>query len=521
MTKQEFISQYRLENAGEIQKLRENNASEELIDHFISKDYCRGEWIHMMLRNLRPEENCSRDDRGMSQLFSDVFRDHCRYNVTANEWYTYNDGVWKIDPHGMHTSCWAKEFTCALMSYCSRLPDTDKKSSFQKTVLKYGGHKYRKTMLQDAKDVYFFAKEDLDSNLDLFNCKNGTYNLKTGEFYPHNPDDLLSKCSNVVYEPEARSELFESFLSNIMEGDREKIDYLQKIFGYALTAETSMECCWILYGASTRNGKSTLVETLAYMMGGKDGYAENTPPETLAQKKNKDSRQASGDIARLDGCRFLNASEPPKRMLFDAALLKTLLGRDSVTARHLYQSEFEFVPHFKLFINTNYLPQIQDETLFTSGRIVVVPFERHFSAEEQDRTLKDRLRTPENISGIFNWCLEGLRRFRQEGAIPPKSIQTAVEAYRKDSDKLGLFMEECLEPSETNVMGNAVYQRYSHWCSENGYACESKRSFFDELRRKNLLAESGTIDGRTKSNVVKGYRLTHESDTYYDRGLPY
>lgn len=47
-----------------------------------------------------------------------------------------------------------------------------------------------------------------------------------------------------------------------------------------------------------------------------------------------------------------------------------------ITARRLYQSEFEFefefIPHFKLFINTNYLPQIQDETLFTSGRIVVV-----------------------------------------------------------------------------------------------------------------------------------------------------
>lgn len=521
MLKQDYIQQYRLENTEEIEKLRENNASEELIDLFIGKYYDQGKWIHMELHNLRPEENCSRDDRGMSQLFSDVFKDHCRYNVTANEWYVYNSSIWKPDPHGMHTSRWAKELTCALVSYCTHLPDTKYKDSFQELVSKYGNHKYRKTMMQDAKDVFCFKTEDLDNKLELFNCQNGTYNLNTGEFQLHEPGDLMAKCSNVIYAPEAKSELFESFISEVMQGDQEKIDYLQKIFGYALTAETDLECCWILYGASTRNGKSTLVETLAYMMGNKDGYAENTPPETLAQKKNKDSRQASGDIARLDGCRFLNASEPPRRMLFDAALLKTLLGRDSITARRLYQSEFEFTPHFKLFINTNYLPQIQDETLFTSGRIVVVPFERHFSAEEQDRRLKDRLRTPENISGIFNWCLEGLRRFRQEGAIPPKSIQTAVEAYRKDSDKLGLFMEECLEPAETNVMGNAVYQRYSHWCGENGYACESKRSFFDELRRKNLLAESGTIDGRTKSNVVKGYRLTHESDTYYDMGLPY
>ena len=51
-------------------------------------------------------------------------------------------------------------------------------------------------------------------------------------------------------------------------------------------------------------------------------------------------------------------------MLFDVALLKTLLGRDSITARHLYEREFEFVPQFKLFINTNYLPVIQDDRAF-------------------------------------------------------------------------------------------------------------------------------------------------------------
>lgn len=77
MTRQEYINQYRLDKAEEIQKFRDGGASEELIDQFIGKYYDRGDWIHMVLHNLRPEEGCSRDDRGMSQLFSDVFKDHC------------------------------------------------------------------------------------------------------------------------------------------------------------------------------------------------------------------------------------------------------------------------------------------------------------------------------------------------------------------------------------------------------------------------------------------------------------
>lgn len=284
--------------------------------------------------------------------------------------------------------------------------------------------------------------------------------------------------------------------------------YLQSILGYALTAETNLETCWILYGGTTRNGKSTLIETIAYMMGNSGGYALAMQPQTLAQKQNKDTRQASGDIARLDGCRFLNASEPPKRMLFDVALLKTLLGRDSITARHLFEREYEFVPHFKLFINTNFLPLIQDDSLFSSGRINVITFDRHFSPQEQDRDLKDTLKKPENISGIFNWCLAGLKWYREIGADPPEAVQAATAEYRQSSDKIGNFIADCLIKAEgKNCGAGAVYQRYSAWCEDNGFGCENKGNFFDELKSKGIFAASGTVDGKTVRNVVKGYVL--------------
>lgn len=67
------------------------------------------------------------------------------------------------------------------------------------------------------------------------------------------------------------------------------------------------------------------------------------------------------------------------------ALLKSLLGRDSITARFLHQREFEFIPKFKLVINTNYLPVITDDTIFSSGRLNVVSFDRHFEPHEQDK----------------------------------------------------------------------------------------------------------------------------------------
>jgi len=58
-----------------------------------------------------------------------------------------------------------------------------------------------------------------------------------------------------------------------MQRDTVKIEYLQKAIGYGITADTSLETCFILYGATTRNGKSTLVETIMHMLGGSNGYA--------------------------------------------------------------------------------------------------------------------------------------------------------------------------------------------------------------------------------------------------------
>jgi putative DNA primase/helicase len=340
----------------------------------------------------------------------------------------------------------------------------------------------------------------------LLNVQNGVLDLSEGkfEFMEHSADLLLSKICNVEYNPAAECPSWNKFINEIMQGDTEKIKYLQKIAGISLTGDTKEETMFILYGATTRNGKSTFVETLGYLLG---DYALTMRPESLAVKQNNDSRQANGDIARLKGVRFVNASEPPKRMIFDVALIKTLLGRDSITARHLHEREFEFVPVFKLVINTNYLPQILDDTVFSSGRINVVSFDRHFEPHEQDKTLKNKLRSKSELSGILNWCIDGLKLYYKEGLLPPKAVTDSTVEYRQQSDKIGNFINEVLIKSEKNCKAKEVYESYVKWCDCNGYGCENKGNFFAELKNKRIFSERGTIENKTVKNIVKGYEI--------------
>ena len=463
--------------------------------------------IVSLLIKYQVAKNYSTTDKGSGALFADIFKDKHRYNPEWRDFAYYDGKRWVKDIEGMKARTSAKMLVDALLQYTAQAGlDEKAQSSYFKFVYQLAQLKNRNAMLNDAKDKYCFCNGDLDKDNDLLNCQNGVLSLKDGkvEFMEHKADLLLSKICNVEYDPAATCEHWLKFIDEIMQGDTEKIQYLQKIAGISLTGDTREETMFILYGATTRNGKSTFTETIGHLLG---DYALTMRPETLAVKQNSDSRQANGDIARLKGVRFVNASEPPKRMIFDVALIKTLLGRDSITARHLHEREFEFVPVFKLVINTNYLPQILDDTVFSSGRIHVVSFDRHFEPQEQDKNLKDRLRDRRELSGILNWCIEGLELYRKEGLKPPVAVEASTADYRKQSDKIGNFINEMLIKSGRNSKAKDIYEVYAKWCDDNGYGCENKGNFFAELKNKGLFNATGTIDGKTVKNVVKGYEL--------------
>lgn len=456
--------------------------------------------------------NYSTTDKGSGSLFADIFKDKHRYNPDRREFMYYDGRRWIDDIEGMKAKASAKLLVDALFQYAAKnIPAEKEQGNYLKFVSQLMQLKNRTAMLNDSKDKYYFRNEDLDKDNYLLNVSNGVIVMKKNNigFTEHNPNLLLSKMCNANYDPNAKCEQWEKFLDEIMLGDKEKIKYLQKIAGISLTGDTCEETLFILYGATTRNGKSTFAETLSYLLG---NYSATIRPETLAVKQNTDSRQANGDIAGLKGVRFVNASEPPKRMVFDTALVKTLLGRDSIVARHIYERPFEFVPVFKLVINTNYLPQIFDDTIFGSGRINVISFDKHFEPSEQDKGLKDRLKSGEELSGILNWCLDGLKMYWSEGLKPPLSVKMATQEYRQQSDKIGNFINECLVRCEENSKAKDIYDTYVLWCENNGYGSENKGNFFAELRGRKMLSNTGTVNGKTCRNVVNGYVVCLNND---------
>ena len=461
------------------------------------------------LTDLEPDNNdrYGWNDIGNGNLFADWYKSVARYVPERKQWFVYADGVWKPDTGGLKVMQLCKKLADSLYIYALSIPDESRKQSYMKHVAKWQSRHNRETILKDAASVYPLPLSRFDADPFLFNCQNGTLNLKTREFRDHSPADFLSMKAGVEYHANARCERWEQFISEIMQGDQDRAAFFQKALGYALTGDTAHECFFILYGVTSRNGKGTSMETFMNLVG---DYGRATRPETISMKPTVNGNMPSEDVARLAGARFVNISEPDKKMVLSAALVKTLTGNDTITARFLHENSFEFRPQFKLFINTNHLPQVTDVTLFTSGRVKLIPFERHFDESERDTGLKKALSTPAALSGILNWCLDGLWLIEETGFDMPESVKIATDEYRQRSDKMGRFVAESLEADPQGEIRTAdAYELYKAWCARNGQFAESMANFksemenFGTIKRKRPAGSNGTVNPQA---FILGYK---------------
>ena len=460
-----------------------------------------------MLISLNPSDTTKYPwtDIGAGKLFADFYKEVLRYVPERRSWFCYEDGTWSTDTGGLKAMRYCMELANLLHLYALEIKDEHQRKSYMDYSKRWQTHGYRVNVLKDSQVHHPISFLEFDTDPYIFNCSNGTLHLDTGKFTEHISSDLLTKKSPVTYEPSAHSERWDTFISEIMSNDQDRALFLQKVLGYALSGDTRHECMSILYGATTRNGKGTLCESVLKVFG---SYGCTSRPETIAQKNNTNSSQPSEDIARLAGVRFVNIAEPGKSLVLNAALVKNMTGNDTINARFLHENSFDFKPQFKLYINTNYLPVVNDMTVFSSGRVIIIPFERHFNENDQDKGLKREFTKPEVQSAILNWLIQGYEQLQKHGLRMPQSVINATGQYEHDSNKMLLFIEDCMEEgTDYEERTSTVYNRYKSWCIENGQYAESMKNFKQSLSSVMEVKRKRPKSGGEKTTVVMGYRL--------------
>lgn len=394
--------------------------------------------------NASDEESVSRFSQ--ARIADEILEEHDLIFV-GGSFYTYRDGIWRKD---------GRRFV-------------------EREIKKRCGTKATRSLIESIK--YLVSLEcqveegDLNADRMLFNFRNGMLNLRTDALELHSRDQLSTIQFPFDFRRDAPYLRWLKFLDEVFRGNESLRMLLQEIFGYVLVPDTSMQKMFWFIGEGA-NGKGVAIKIL----------------EALIDKSNRtclDIRNLQNPFVRAAMYNKLVAVQGdfPKRFYGNEDLVKTIVGGDTVDAQEKYKAQFEFIPFCRFIFAMNTLPETKDLSKGFFRRVVIVPFTRTFSEEEQDRRLADTLQ--EELPGIFLWALEGLKRLVENKRFTesPDALR-ALENYKQEHNTVGQFVEsECVLGVETKCKGSDLWTAYEVFCAESGIEPLLRKEFAVQMKR--------------------------------------
>lgn len=330
--------------------------------------------------------------------------------------------------------------------------------------------------------------DQLDATESLLPCPNGTVDLKTGELMEPSRAHYLTKLCATKYVVDAQCPKWEAFLNRIFQNQSPLIQFVQRIAGYSLTGDVSERCLFILYGIG-RNGKSTLLETVARVIG--DRYATTTTADLLLSKPAVGDLTTAAYMASLKGYRMVSCSETEDGKRLAESAVKSMTGNEKISAMHKYSDPFSYKPQFKVWLATNHKPEIRgtDEAIW--DRIKLVPFQVRIPDHEVNRNLLKELLS--ESEGILAWMIRGCLDWRENGLNVPADVKSATSSYRGEMDVFQSFIEDRLIAGpEYQCQASKLYEEYKKWCESTGEFCQKQRWFGQRLSDRGYEPKKGT-----------------------------
>ena len=305
----------------------------------------------------------------------------------------------------------------------------------------------------------------------VLNFTNGTLDLNKGEFSGLHRRYLYQ---NIQFPYDFNRDLhcpnWVVFLESL-DFDLDTLSRLQEWAGYCLLpmVQGTLQKSLFLIGEGA-NGKSVFLETLAAVL-------NNVSHLELSELFDRFK------IAELEGKLANICTDVETSKVMDARFKKIVAGEPQ-SAERKFKEPFEFQPFAKILFSANDFIPTKDRTHGYYRRFDILKFNRIFKTEEQKPKLLQELK--DEVPGIFNWALEGLKRLRQQKWIMTKSsyMDNCHNEFRRATNPLQLFIEEeCVVEGNATVDSNELRSSYKHYCEDKGYKVLSDIKLGKELKR--------------------------------------
>ena len=295
--------------------------------------------------------------------------------------------------------------------------------------------------------------------------------LKTGESRHGLPSDFVNKAAPTKWKGlKEPAVAWTMFLHQVFNKDAELVTYLQRVLGSALVGKPISQEFYLFWGASGRNGKGTILETLKEILGTE--LASSVRSEMIM-----DSRQSGGgadpELLELQGKRIVWTSETGDGKRLNSEKMKLFTGGDTLSGRYNYSNELiSFKPTHTLFLLTNHKPRIGGGDSAVWSRLRLFPFLLSFvdaptmpHERKKDPELQEKL--IREASGILAWLVQGCLDWQKNGLNPPKTVTEAGDEYRLDEDPLQQFVNECCHVGTGHkAQAKPLHTAYETWFTE-------------------------------------------------------
>lgn len=302
--------------------------------------------------------------------------------------------------------------------------------------------------------------------------ENGMYDCKEKRLLPHSPKYKAINQIPHEYKPGAVHEgkRTEEFLKFICP-EPDSREMLLQFSGYAHTKDVGQQKFLVLLGEGG-SGKSTFIRLMEASVGSRN--LSNISLTDLQQ------RFASFGLMGklLNSCADLEISA-----LEDTAIIKKVLGEDTLRAEQKGRDAISFKNYAKLIFSTNELPVVKAEK--TNGfyrRLLVLPMNR-VPEKKNPNLLNELLQEIDYFLWLSVQALE--RMYEKEIIVTSAESEKAVAQLRMDSDTVQAFLvEACVLDEGSRSERTELYSRYEKYCEDTDRQSLTKNNFYKSLRVK-------------------------------------
>ncbi len=471
-------------------------------------------------------------DLHMSYLFACLYKDEFIYDTINKSWYYFNQyGIYMNDKEGLQLkknidSCFIREIKLEYNRRVEKIDVTEDKNAkvaetlFKKykELIKYCCKaKNAEELMIKLKTIYtiekIYIKMD-NANPNLLGFDNGVLDIESGEFRVGKKEDYISTTTGYKYN-KPNKKLREEAM-NILRSifpNKEELSCMLKKISLGLYGGNPYEkfSVWIGTGG---NGKGVLRDIIKIVLG---DYYDSMEISYLYKSNVIKSDAPNPVMAKKKNSRYVISTEPEGDIVLKSSTIKQQTGNDDQQVRKLYGDSFNFVPKFKLVIQTNTEPVFYGfdggmarRTELFSFPISFVdnptnPNERKIDYTLKNKILIDKIYTLEFLD-IF---LEHYQLYKKEGLVMPERFRKETDEFIKSNLPVKCWIEDNYDITrnkEDKYKSSDLYKRFEDYMDSN--VCGVTTLLF-----KNQLSALGVVCKKCKDgNYYLGIKRKGNDD---------